>query len=142
MPASTRKFLIAIAAPAAGVLSASTETYLGTVRSIAALTGAFSTLTTAAIVASKMPLGGFLATAANIEVVGYSTTGGTTGVLTIRTVTQVLASTLTNITMNVGGTIYTATVTPLNAFVDQGLTQDAEIAAMTNFGSSLAAALV
>jgi len=140
MPATTKKLLIVIGAPAASAVSASAENYNGTARARTGLSGNFNTRTTAATVAASFDAAGLLGTAANIEAVNFTTTGGTTGVLAVRTVAVPLATTLTGVTMTVGGTVYTASVTTLNAFADAGLTQDAELAAMSSIMQAVAAA--
>lgn len=142
MPQATKKWVLVLIAPAAAVISASAETYNGTARTATALTGAVSTLTSAALFAAKMPASSYLATAANIEGYGIATTAGGNSVIAIQTKAIPLASTLTALSITAGGTVYTASVADHEAFADSGLTADAELAAMVNFSSALSAALV
>jgi len=137
MAATTKKWLVVIAAPAASAITASASTDNGTARTATGLTGNFSTLTTPAAVAAKMPVASPWNTAANIEAVSLVAMGTTVSALVFRTVAKPTSDTLTGLSLTVGGTVYTASVSALTAFQDAGLDADAMLAGVTGLLSAL-----
>lgn len=141
MSATTKKWVVVFAAPNTGAVTASASNDNGVATTKTGQTGAFNTLTTATLVAAKMPATSPWSTASNIEAVALAAMGTTVSALVFRTIARPTADTLTGLTLTVGGVVYTANISAITAFQDVGLDADAQLAGVVGLTSALATVL-